>query len=221
MKFNDSIQDESLEKKGDENYFDGIDHSAFTKRQFGFKLSNVMGTPVLLSLTGVIVLVVLVGLIVIKTGKSFDAENVSTMDARLKQMEDRFIDLGLLEKKLNSLEGQGDKLDRLASRINTLESNLSARMEKISKQLKTSKNQVAKSRQKINLAAPPKKALKKKGKSSVEIALTYHHVRSGDTLYSISRRYNLSLKELKQLNPSLAGKKNIFPGQKLRIKKRQ
>jgi LysM repeat protein len=220
MKFNDSIKDGSIEEKDDENYFDGIEHSSFTKRQFGFKFSDVMGMPVLLSMTGVIVFVVLVSLIVMKTGESFDSENLKAMDTRLKQMEDRFIDLGILEKKLAGLAGQGDKIDKMVKRINTLESNLSARMERISKQLQTPKKQIIKGGRKSGVVNQ-KKVLKGKQSSSAKKSVVYHHVRSGDTLYNISRRYKLSLKELKQLNPSLSGKKSIYPGQKLRIKKRR
>ena len=57
----------------------------------------------------------------------------------------------------------------------------------------------------------PKKALQKK---PVE---QYYSVRSGDTLYSIGRRYRMSINELYKLNPSIKGK-DIYPGQKLRIK---
>ncbi len=220
MKFDDSIKDDSFKEKRDENYFDGIEHSSFTKRQSGLKFSNLMGMPVLLSLTGVIVFVVLVGLIVTKTGKSFDSENLKIMDARLKQMEDRLIDLGWLEKKLSGLENQGKKIDIMLTRINDIESNLSARIENISKKLDLSTKKDRKKSQKISKSSGKLKPSKRKQKTALKTSGIYHHVRSGDTLYSIGRIYKLSLKELQSMNPSLAGKRNIYPGQKLRIKEK-
>lgn len=45
----------------------------------------------------------------------------------------------------------------------------------------------------------------------------YHQVVKGDTLYNISRRYNLSLAQLKQLN-KMTGDENIRIGQTLRVR---
>lgn len=220
MKFDDPMKEDSIEEKRDENYFDGIEHTSFMKKRPGFKPSSAAGMPVLLYLIGGVVIVILIGMIVLRSGKSFDPERMTGMDARIKQMEDRIIDLGLLEKKLDSIETQGQKLDQLTKRVNTLESNLSAILERTATQSREPKKPIAKSVQKSG-GAVPKKTVAEKKQSSSKGSDVYHHVRSGDTLYSISRRYKLSVPELKQLNPSISGKKTIYPGQKLRIKKKQ
>ena len=43
-----------------------------------------------------------------------------------------------------------------------------------------------------------------------------HTVKQGDTLYRISRRYNLSVEQLRQYN-KLDPKASIYPGQKLKV----
>jgi hypothetical protein len=45
----------------------------------------------------------------------------------------------------------------------------------------------------------------------------YHEVKQKETIYSISRKYNITIKEIYKLNPYLKKEKNIKKGQKLRI----
>jgi LysM repeat protein len=219
MRFNDSNDDDSLDENKDDNYFDGIEHSSFFKKRSGFKLSSIKGMPVLLYLTVGVVLIALVGLFAVKSDPSFDPEDLSAMNDRLKQMEDRFIDQGELEKKIAGLEGQGERIDRLEKQFNTLESNLAVRMQKINSPVQAPKQQIVKSEQKSESVTQTKAVAEKKPVSS-ENSSNYHLVQPGDTLYSIIRKYNLSDDELKQLNPSLPESKTIYLGQKLRIKKR-
>ena len=54
----------------------------------------------------------------------------------------------------------------------------------------------------------------------VETEALYHRVSSGETLYGISRRYGLTVKDLRRLN-KLPPEANIYPGQKLLIRQEQ
>ncbi|RJP81868.1 MAG: LysM peptidoglycan-binding domain-containing protein [Desulfobacteraceae bacterium] len=230
MKFDDPMKDDSMEEKKDENYFDGMEHSSLMKKRSGFNFSGATGMTVLLYLAGGIAVAVLVGLIALKSGKSFDPDRITGMDARIKQMEDRIIDLSLFETKLVGLETQGEKLDQLTTRVYTLESNLATILERMESRSPEPKKQAEKSVPKSVAEMPqktvaekkqPQKIVAEKKQPSSKGPEIYHHVRQGDTLYSISRKYDLSVAELTQLNPSLSGKKTIFPGQKLRIQKKR
>jgi LysM repeat protein len=48
------------------------------------------------------------------------------------------------------------------------------------------------------------------------LAETYYAVRKGDTLYSIAKRYDLSVAELRELN-QFSRKHRLHPGEKLRV----
>jgi LysM repeat protein len=218
MRFNDSIDDDSLDENKDDNYFDGIEHSSFIKKRSGFKLPSIKGMPVLLYLTVGIVLIALISFFAVKSDPSFDPKDIDALNDRLKKMEDRFIDLGEIEKKIAGLESQGEKIDRLEKQFNTLEFNLAARMEKLKSPVHEPKQQIVKSEQKSGSAAQTQ-AVKEKKQVSAESSPVYHHVQPGDTLYSIIRKYNLSDDELKKLNPSLPESRTIYLGQKLLIKK--
>lgn len=54
----------------------------------------------------------------------------------------------------------------------------------------------------------------------VETKALYHRVSSGETLYGISRRYGLTVKDLRHLN-KLSPEANIYPDQKLLIRQGQ
>jgi LysM repeat protein len=56
--------------------------------------------------------------------------------------------------------------------------------------------------------------------SKVEKKALYHLVSSGETLYGISRRYGLTVKDLRRLN-KLSPEANIYPDQKLLIRQGQ
>lgn len=218
MRFDDPIDDDSLDENKDENYFDGIEHSSFIKKRSGFKLPDIKGMPVLLYLTVGIVLIALISFFAVKSDPSFDPGDIEELNDRFKQMEDRFMALEEIEKKIAGLESQMEKIDLLEKQFNTLEMNLGARLEKIKSTAQVSKQQVVKSDQKSEPAAQTK-AVKEKKQVSAESSPVYHHVQPGDTLYSIIHKYNLSDKELKQLNPSLPESRTIYLGQKLLIKK--
>ncbi len=61
-------------------------------------------------------------------------------------------------------------------------------------------------------AAPEKKIIKKDKKEAM-----FHTVQKGETLFSISRKYNISVDALKKLN-NLSGDAAIFPGNNILVK---
>jgi len=107
------------------------------------------------------------------------------------------------------------KFDLVATRLATLEKGLAGLEKKLDRKLVRStqakpKPPVKKVAQKT---APVKKApVKVATKSAV-----HHTVKKGDTLYSISRHYNTSVKNLRALN-KLGAKDGIFPGEKLVVR---
>lgn len=219
MQFDDPLIDEEREGNKPEKYFDGVDHSSLPRKRPGFRLSGITDSPVLLILTLGVVFIILLGMIAMKLGGPANSGKMEAMDARIKQLEDRFIDLDLLVKKISDLETREEKIDRLIKRFNVLESNLSERMKTLSRQISTPPKPAGTTVKKKEEGLRVKSVAGKKtdsGGTSV-----YHHVRSGDTLYSISRRYKLSIEELRTLNPTLGQKKTIFPGQKLRVQKKR
>jgi LysM repeat protein len=92
----------------------------------------------------------------------------------------------------------------LTERLDQLEANMTARINSIANQLNTAPAKP------VAEAATPAPDLKKETKTKI------HTVKQGDTLYRISRRYNLSVEQLRQYN-QLDQKASIYPGQELKV----
>ena len=105
------------------------------------------------------------------------------------------------------------KFDLVANRLASLEKGLSGIEKKVNKRLERSTQAKPPVKKVVKKPAPVKKAPAK----GTTKAAVLHTVKKGDTLYSISRRYKTSVKNLKALN-KLAAKAEIFPGDKLVVR---
>ncbi len=136
-------------------------------------------------------------------------------DGQIQQIEDRIVtlekrlaELNGVEEKLSALERDGQAYLQAIERLNRLETTVSMQVDQI---VKTLTAQQTKQPAAQTQAKKPVKSAAPKSK-----AITYI-VKSGDTLYAISRRYNLSIDQLRRDN-NLGKTSAIKPGQKLTIK---
>lgn len=134
-------------------------------------------------------------------------------DGRIDQIEDhiatlekRLAELNGIEEKLSALERDGQAYLQAIERLNRLGTTVSMRVDQIANAL-TKEQTKPPARQ----AKPPEKP------AATGTETVTHVVKSGDTLYAISRRYNLSIDQLRRDN-NLGNTSAIKPGQKLVIK---
>jgi len=121
------------------------------------------------------------------------------------------------EQKLAGLESQVKKLGLLQNRMDRLEANLASQLNRFSSKLESSIDKSVKERKTILKEYAKRVPVDNEKKIGSKTVGKYHQVHSGETLYSIGRDYNLSLKELYHLNPSLSRNSDIYPGQKIKI----
>ena len=111
-------------------------------------------------------------------------------------------DLGLINGRLEQLENKIAQLE--AQSTETKES-----VTTLGSYVKTLEERVETLTQEIEKAPVPKQATSQEKKQ-------YHNVVRGDTIYSISRKYGLSVEEIRRLN-NLNKNQPIQPGQKLMV----
>ncbi len=111
-------------------------------------------------------------------------------------------DLGLINGRFEQLE---NKIAQLEAQSAETKENLTA----LGSYAKTLEERIDTFTQEIEKASVPKQATSQEKKQ-------YHNVVSGDTLYSISRKYGLSVDEILRLN-NLNENHHIQPGEKLMV----
>lgn len=156
---------------------------------------------------GVVALVVIIGFAMYGTNSQSDAltEEVALLGKRLDDLEFR---IGNLEQAASGGEGLGaleQQSETLARQIQNLETKLGESLNQVDSKLAALEKR-QQSLAKSATAAPPSKA-----KTS---APRTHVVKAGETLYQISRKYGVTVEELKKRN-KMGQDVTIRPGQEL------
>ncbi|GAB6095548.1 hypothetical protein JCM14469_18000 [Desulfatiferula olefinivorans] len=151
-----------------------------------------------------------------------DRDYVGILDERVALLEKQVADLSAAVEGLKGLDSPGSRLEGLNTSCQRLEASLTLKSNLLAERINTletlvreEKNRRTETPPKKNVAAPfvPTPA-QVPPKQSVKASPRYHVVEKGDTFYSISRRYGMTLKRLRELN-HFNEKTIIYPGQKV------
>jgi LysM repeat protein len=170
-------------------------------------------TPYIIGGAGFIVLLIL--LITSLSGGPRDSvslDQLQSLDGRIQALENLSVKMGKIEEDLARIENQEKETGLLKERVNQFESTVASQIDQIIKELgklhqKTTQESPPKAppSQPAEIATPPKESTAK-----------FHEVRAGETLYSISRSYGLSVEQLRTYN-QIGPDASIQPGQKLKL----
>jgi hypothetical protein len=128
---------------------------------------------------------------------------------RIKLLENRIVKLEAIEYRLTQVWEQVDSFDRFKDRLEKLEVSLS-KTKNFVKNLDRLTKKIADNTPLEVENPPPSKIPPKISQKQ------YHTVTSGETLFSISHRYGLSVEKIRHLN-KLTKASVIYPGQKLLV----
>ena len=168
-----------------------------------------------IALAGFLVLIVLTVVVIARTYSLAEKSQLLALQSRLEQLESR---LGSMEGEggLAQAGGSGNQLILLTERLDQLEANMTARINSLAAQLNTAAVKPAPEAEKKAQAASKTASAKAAPAAQEAAPAKIHTVKQGETLYRISRRYNLSVDQLRQYN-QLDSKSAIYPGQKLKV----
>jgi nucleoid-associated protein YgaU len=128
---------------------------------------------------------------------------------RMIDLEDRVVKLEAIDR-VTHIREQAEAFEQLKERFDRLEASISLSKENVAKGLDSLGAKMAKK-------MPQKSESSRSSKVSKRISKKhYHTVSAGETLYSISRRYGLTIKKIQLLN-KLSDRFVIYPGQKLLV----
>jgi LysM repeat protein len=141
----------------------------------------------------------------------------SREDFQYQMIEERFAGL---ENRFAAYEGTANRLDRifedlerlkgLPDRVDRIEADLLKELEKLKAEVAQAQKSLAPKAAKTSTSGAKSGAKKPK-------KATYHRVKKGETLYSISKRYQTSVETIRQLN-KMGPSDPIYPDQKLLVR---
>ncbi len=162
--------------------------------------------PLVLLGLGFVVMIFLFIVFLSKTSDIASKTKIENLEKRLVFLEERFGKIDKIDEKLILLDTQGKKFELFVDRFDRFETSMSLKMDIINNELFTTQKRGKKA---AETKKPEPKKISKKKEDSV-----YHEVKAKETLYQISRRYGLSVDDLRKLN-RLTPETVIHPGQKL------
>lgn len=214
-------EDEMRKEKTVEDYFDERPPSAMMASKAKVrrtKSKRLSKADLPLIVMGALVLLMIVFLLVIalkRTGPP-SGNDTTQLEARLDRIEKKLADLEDASRQFGLLSLQEKKIVQITDRVVRLEDRVNSQFSVLEEKLAGSEKTV----QPVitgNAQAKAKPVSKKRAKvPPKKPQIHYHHVKKGETLFSIAQKNKLSVATLRRLNPELKGN-NIFPGQKLKV----
>jgi len=180
-----------------------------------FQKKSIM--PFVIGGLGLVVVLVMVILILSRPKNTVDQEYLGSLEKRMQQLEKKLATIGVMDQIIKRLGKQEQDMDQLDKKINRFDSGVSTQIDQIIKELGALHQKTS---QKAASGAPQPKTVEKKqplASKKAEPRAQFHQVRAGETLFRISRRYGLSVQQLRTYN-DLAPNAAIYPGQKLKLK---
>ena len=207
MKWRDSYDNPKL---GEEKEGDAIDEEGYSvwkknRHHFGFKMPPL---PFGLIGIGLLALIILFVIFIPRNQKAADNDQLMALEEKIKQLEEKLGQIEGNDERVAQIWEQAKAFEQFKNRFDRSEASITLRMDQMSKELEALK--------KSSSVIKVRKTVPSKSNQSTKTAgrKRYHTVRSGDSLYSISRSYGKTVDEVRRLN-NLSSKAVIYPGQKL------
>jgi LysM repeat protein len=159
---------------------------------------------------GFLILLILLLLLFARNRMVRFENRINALENRVKSVEEKSQKLYAMGGGMAQIEEQFQTVEQLKARIDRSEQALTSRMDQIVKDFEKLKQQM------LDTGIRKAKSSKTEKVSRSTSKNRYHIVKSGETLYTIGRRYGVTVKELKKIN-KLGDSSVIHSGQKLVI----
>ncbi|MDX9788274.1 MAG: LysM domain-containing protein [Desulfobacterales bacterium] len=216
--FNKEFNDEPgmMRPDEEENYFEPnpYESSKRRNRSVSQKFFSRAETPFIV-IGALLLLFILIFLVFSRKDATDETEpKFALLEERLARLEEQMATIPEINGVVGKLEKQVAISERYADRFEHMEASITMMTDKLARDLAELKKVSSQPVKKDAPAPAPVRAEKRPAPVSKPV---YHVVSAKETLYSISRRYNSTVDELRRLN-KLSENDAIQPGQKLVVK---
>jgi len=205
----DTREDFVISEDDDTAGEDEIGREGYYRNQTSM-LQNKSNLPYILGGIGLVIIVILLVTVLSRSSDVVDSQQLQALEERIQGLEKRLATVGLIDQALDRIGKNEKELNLIMARVDRFEGTVTTQIDQIIKEL-------GKLHQKTGSAPAPKAgAPPPVAKSTTEKKTKVHKVSAGETLYSISRRYGLTVDQLRTYN-NIGKDATIRPGQKLKL----
>ena len=215
----ESFYRDTIEDMGSDDYLleDPLAFWQEEKKTLWRKIFGRSETPFLIMGIGLVLLVIIFFAIAPKGGNQDIIHQVDLMSERLQVAEEKLKNLETMLAGVTQLESRLDTAEKSLLRFDRADASATLRMNRIADELHLMQKDVTVLKNQKPAASKTPAPSINTGKTKPVSQAVYHEVQSGETLYRISRQYNISVNSLRRLN-GLTEQDMIQPGQKLLVK---
>lgn len=225
MKWKDTGDGEAAKPEKSDPYYEDDGYASLKEK--GLKKATILSSsPVRylywgIGIAGAVGVVLLVMLLFSNINEPTDQASLSALEQKIELLEQRLEKYDGVDEKVTRIWEQAKSFETFKTRFDRSEASMSLRMDHLAMSLDALQKKTDKTLKKVanlekgaaqtaaSVSPPP---VKKTATATVKT----HTVAAGDTLFSISRRYNLSVEKLRSIN-KLSKKTVIHVGQTLTV----
>jgi LysM repeat protein len=218
MKWKESDEMSDREDKPKEEYFDEEQYSPWSTAKDPSKRSKLGATQVIYILLGLAIVTSVTALLMLLLNKNDDSANrqLLAMEDKVQLLEQRLDKFEAIDEKVTRIWEQAKSFEKFKDRFDRTEASMSLRMDHMTMSLETLQKQVSKT-QRAPLKAATQATPETKPNGAATANIGYHTIAAGDTFYSISKRYNIGVDKLLEMN-RMKKEDILQPGQKLIVR---
>lgn len=220
MKWKDTEEMNSQEDISKEEYFDEEQYSPWSAGKDPSKRSKLTRVPlifILLALAMVTSVTALLMLLIGNRGETVNRQQWMALEGKVQQLEDRLEKYDAIDEKVTRIWEQAKSFEKFKDRFDRSEASTSLRMDHLTMSLEALQKEIEQAKS-AKTKAPARPTAEEKTAEPAAGQMMYHTVTAGDTFYSISKRYNLELEQLLEMN-RLQKDSILVPGQKLIVRR--
>jgi LysM repeat protein len=139
------------------------------------------------------------------------------LSERFQQIEDKIGRMETTLEGLSVLQEDMEPVKKAVLRFDNADASMSARVQRLAEEMASLQKEMESLKKTLTAEAKASTPTPRAEKPASASQAAYHEVVKGDTLYSIGRRYGVSVDAIRRLN-GLSGQDAIHPGQKLKVK---
>ena len=173
-------------------------------------LQSKSNLPYIIGGIGLVIIAILLFMVLSGPSDGKNSKQLQALEERIQRLEQKLATVSVIDQALDRIDNNEKEINLFLERVDRFEGTVTTQIDQIIKELGVLHQKTD------SVPAPKAKANQPVAKSTETKKINVHEVKAGETLYSISRRYSLTVDQLRTYN-NIGQNAAIQPGQKLKL----